>query len=150
MKKAAIFDIDGTLCEISPERWTFAKEGDWHNFHETASSEFSYTKIVQMAADLQQQGQIIILLTARPIKFKLQTEKWLRKNKIQYGLLLMRPDNNYSRSFEIKEQHLKELLLKYAITIAFDDREQDLALFHRYNIETIKVIKGESHEYRAR
>jgi hydroxymethylpyrimidine pyrophosphatase-like HAD family hydrolase len=74
MPKTFAFDLDGTLCE---ERKAFEK-----------SLAQPITQMIEMANALYDQGNTIIIFTARGWQEYVMTEHWLKTHKVKYHLLL--------------------------------------------------------------
>ena len=87
---AIILDLDGTLCNCE-HRVHFMRERPKRRdeFHSACvfDSVIAPTKaLVDMA---EEKGIKVILLSARPLRFKAQTESWLEQNKIHYDQLIL-------------------------------------------------------------
>ena len=83
--QAIIFDLDGTLCDCE-HRVHFMRERPKRREEFHAACVFD-TVIVpsKVLIDMaEEKGIKVILLSARPSRFKAQTLEWLQKNDIHY------------------------------------------------------------------
>jgi hypothetical protein len=135
--KWAIFDMDGTLADIS-----------WRG-------PFEYAKVLQdpvrkEVADklrfLICSGHGIIILSGRANDVAgIATEDWLVSNGIPYDHLFMRRAKDYRKDVEIKRE-IMELLPMDKITTIVDDRPCVLRLwkemFENTNVDIVDVGNG--------
>ena len=88
--QAIIFDLDGTLCDCE-HRVHFMRERPKRR--EEFHSACVFDKVVPACKALidmaEEKGIKVILLSARPARFKPQTEEWLTKNNIHYDQLIL-------------------------------------------------------------
>lgn len=89
------FDFDGVLCED----WTLGP-------HEKHPKE--YEEHLKNAAPLYlPREKIMAIITGRPESVRPQTEAWLERHGVQYGKLIMRPDDDRRCHAEIKADHYR-------------------------------------------
>ena len=148
MKKAIIVDIDFTLLD-SYIPVTLKELGDkyrdnggsvWDEFyvnlHLCVKNDWCYILIDQMTLD---NDLTVLFITGRNEKVRKQTEKFLKfAHKIKYELHMRKEDDN-RKDVEVKEEILEELLTKYEVIFAIDDREDNCNLYKSYGIPTLKV-----------
>jgi acid phosphatase class B len=136
---AVIFDIDGTLSTISKERQELIRKRSWDKFHRLSICAEVNKEVVASLVAHWEAGIKIILLTARPERWRESTIHWLEKNDIPFDSLRMRIDGDKRRSNHSKKEHVKDILDWHNVLEAYDDRQQDIDLFKSFGIKTIKV-----------
>lgn len=124
LPKAIICDIDGTLALLgsrSPYDASTA-EDDLLN-HPVANILEVYTT--------QDRFEIhVFLITGREEKFRSQTERWLKKYKIKYESLFMRPTGDHRKDTVVKmEIYKKNIADKYDVIFVLEDRDQVVAMW---------------------
>jgi FMN phosphatase YigB (HAD superfamily) len=139
-----IFDLDDTLYDCA-HRDHLAKAKQWDEFHSLLGEDKinNHVKriLLALAAD---PDTVVVILTARNEKFRKMTIDKLRADSILQHVdrLLMRPDDNFMKSPDVKMMLLERFLVNFGyskndILCAFEDRE-DVA--ERFIAEQIKVI----------
>lgn len=135
MKKAVIFDIDGTLS--NPAHRLPLIEGtskNWSAFYEACDQDTLHEGISRILDECVAGGIAIVLMTGRVESVRAKTEKWLKANGISYDLLLMRRDNEYAKDYELKEIWVRNLSGAYDFIAAYDDMSHNIEMFKRLGI----------------
>lgn len=139
----AVFDLDGTLSNDKWRRHRIKK--GWDEYHLMLSADNP------MNAHLTEKhidaGDRIVIVTARPEKYRSATTEWLNKHLLgqagQYQLL-MRPEGNQMSSPELKIQLLYSAgIAAPDVGIAYDDRADVLAELSRWGVQTTVLIGAE-------
>ncbi len=122
--KAILCDIDGTLALLgsrSPYDASTA-EDDLLN-HPVAN-------ILEVYNEQDRFDIHVILITGREEKFRPQTENWLRKHKIQYEALYMRPTGDSRKDTVVKKEVYKKNIKDiYDVLFVLEDRDQVVAMW---------------------
>lgn len=144
--KALVIDLDGTLSD-STHRQHLAKAALWDEFHELGKQDKPHEDVQQLigliSCALEDKLEIIIC-TARPEKYRQQTLEWLDFWSIPISVLLMRPDNDYTHTGELKirmlEEHFgsKELIMERVICV-LDDRDKVIESMRNYGLSCWQV-----------
>lgn len=141
--KYVIFDLDG--C-ISDDRWRrhlvdLTKDDPYEAYHAECRNDKLINRhlIHDFPLDF-----IPIIFTARPEKFRPQTERWLHDvAKFTPWWIFMRQDDSKKTSPELKEDYLKSMfsfgVKRSEIICAFDDRDDVLAVYKKHGIHAVKV-----------
>ena len=142
MKKAIIFDIDGTLADHKNRlKYIEQKPKKWDLFFRESIHDKPLQHIKVIYDALKKTGKYhIIIMTGRPNKYKEITIEWLQKNGFDYDKLFMRPTNNFKKNIEMKEILLQKIMQYYEVVFAFDDDEKVIELYKKYNIKILHVI----------
>ena len=139
----AIFDIDNCL---SDDEWRIDKikkeEGltpdeIYKEYHALAPQDTA--KNLDFVNE-DHADDTIIIITSRPEEYCKQTEEWLKKNKIGYWKLLMRPKGNHKPSAELKIDLFDSLGIEpEEVTCAYDDRSDIIRAYRKRGIWAVKL-----------
>lgn len=127
-KPIVIVDIDNTIADTNHRlKYLYPTDGakkDWPRFFAEAENDDPIPHVLTMVDLLGRSGHYICLLTARPERERIGTERWLSKHGIAYDNLLMRLDNDFRKDSISKEEMFNRNLLeaKDQIVCAFEDR----------------------------
>ena len=92
---AVVVDIDGVLSDAaSRQHYLEAPRRDWDAFFDACGDD-PVIEEVKVLLDLLDPDLRIVLLTARPERVHHLTEAWLRRYRIRWDLLIMRPWGDY-------------------------------------------------------
>jgi predicted kinase len=146
-KEQAIYcDIDGTIADLS-HRLNFVRgEGkkDWKLFFSTMPEDKPIMEIIHILRTYKETGMKIVLCSGRPDDYRKQTEEWLNKHDIPYDELFMRYSGDFRQDNITKEVLLEyEILPKYNIFFALDDRQQVVDMLRSKGLKVLQVAKGD-------
>jgi predicted kinase len=117
LPNAVVFDMDGTLAHMNGKRSPFEWDKvmlDDPDFH-----------VVELTNLYKAMGYKIIVFTARDGVCEDLCAKWLKKYDVPYDALFTRDENDTRKDYTAKqEMYENNLLGKYNVHCAFDDREQ--------------------------
>lgn len=138
---AAIFDVDGTLCDVSSVRhYVEGDKKDFYSFHTASLFCPPVHYVAAMSKAYHRAGLAIIVVTARDARYERVTRDWLHKHQVPYSALYMRPWGDQRRDYEVKREILTQILISYNPVVAVDDRDDIIAVWREANIETHKVV----------
>ena len=138
----AIFDVDGTLADVSGVRHYVTadpKKKNFQKFHGAASYVRPNDAVVQLAQDLDRKGIVIVVVTSRMEMWRYRTSTWLQKWNVPFDYLLMRRDHDERKDVEVKREILTAIREKYRVILAVDDNPAVIALWTAENIPTVVV-----------
>jgi hypothetical protein len=141
-----IIDIDDTLADTSHREHLIQSQG-WDAFHEAGKDDPPIKAMIRLIDVLceAEEGlvQEIVALTARPAKYRNQTMEWLIKHNIYIDDIIMRPDNDFSKSKDLKVRLAKDYFgARFKeISLIIDDKEDVLAAFRSEGITCLQVLK---------
>jgi len=150
--KTVIFDLDGTLADITKRREMSTKENgkiDWDIFFEPNNIWFDLPNepVITMAQLLSEKHRIVIF-SGRSKATKDETKRWLKKFDVPFDVIKMRPTSNewkFMPDDELK-QHWLDLLFKdekkQDILCVFDDRQKVVDMWRRNGITCFQVDDG--------
>jgi FMN phosphatase YigB (HAD superfamily) len=137
-KKAVVFDLDGTLVDTMK----YEKHHKHHHpkFAKEALKADPIDKNIDKLKDKSEDSNIVIL-TARSAHYEDETKTWLDKHDVPYDKLVMRPeDDSTSKDKDLKASLLRsEILPKYNVVKAYDDKKKNVKMFKAHNIEAKQV-----------
>jgi FMN phosphatase YigB (HAD superfamily) len=150
--KTVIFDLDGTLADITKRREMATKENgkiDWDIFFTPENIWFDTPNevVIQMAQMLSQKNRIVIF-SGRSKGTKSETKRWLDKFDIPYDVIKMRPTSKdwmYIPDDELKQYWLDSLFpgdKKDDILCVFDDRDKVVKMWRDNNLQCFQVANG--------
>jgi hypothetical protein len=140
---AVVVDIDGVLSDASTrQHYIEAPRANWRAFFD-ARGEDPVIEEVHGLLDLLSPELRILLLTARPHRVHELTEAWLRRYKIRWDLLVMRPWGDYDLSRDFKQSTVWELRSAgFDLRLAFEDDRRNVEMFRSEGIPCLYVHSG--------
>lgn len=150
--KTVIFDLDGTLADITKRREMSTKENgkiDWDIFFDPNNIWFDLPNqpVITMAQLLSQKHRIVIF-SGRSKATKDETKRWLQKFDVPFDVLKMRPTSNewkFMPDDELKQHWLDSLFKdekKQDILCVFDDRQKVVDMWRKNGITCFQVDEG--------
>jgi uncharacterized HAD superfamily protein len=142
-RDAVVFDLDGTLAEtMTFEKHHKGKNGKNENFANEAREVETRDKIVKKLREFKDEGEAVVILTARSAHYRSETKAWLHKNNIPYDALIMRPtDDTKQKDKSLKRELLEEdILPKFDVKKAYDDKKKNRKMFEKLGIDA-KYVK---------
>lgn len=139
---AAIFDMDGTLCDVRSIRYLVTanpKHRNFHAFHRASIDCPAFEQVVALYRRLQEAGLAMIVVTARTEDFSFLTNLWLQEHDLSCDALLMRGLRDHRPDHRVKQDLLREICRDYTPIIAVDDRPQIAEVWRGVGIRTVLV-----------
>lgn len=140
-KKAAIFDIDGTLFDDS-HRKHLADAKKWDEYFSAGANDPPNVAVIKELTAQIKAGRAIVLMTGCPERHKKMTVAKLLSAGISFDVLLMRPENNYAKNHDLKASCLAQLKDEYEFSVAFDDMTGSVSMFRSLGIPAHLVKDG--------
>jgi predicted kinase len=129
--KAVIFDIDGTLADLT-HRLHHIQNGshNWDAFFAECVNDSIIEPIRDLARLVDNLAHKIILVSGRSDRVRVETEEWLVRHSVPYHELHMRKDGDFRQDFIIKSEILDQLLAEgNEIAFVVDDRPSVVAMW---------------------
>ncbi|MBL4811262.1 MAG: hypothetical protein JKX69_02630 [Rhodobacteraceae bacterium] len=145
-KQTVLFDIDGTLADITHRRgYLDGDRPNWAKFNATMGDDTPFEPICALYRTLWETGAYnMVLVTGRSADFRKITEQWLVWNALPYERLLMRKANDYRADYIVKEEILDRLLAGGEdIAFTVDDRQQVVDMWRRRGITCLQCDEGD-------
>ena len=145
MKKIIIFDIDGTLADLTHRvHLVRTKPHNWPAFFAGVGDDDVIVELAFLADLLHKDGHKIILCSGRGKDIEKNTVDWLNKHKIKFDDIYMRAEKDY-RDDTIVKSELADLIEKDhgPIFMVFDDRQKVVDMWRARGIKTLQCAKGD-------
>jgi beta-phosphoglucomutase-like phosphatase (HAD superfamily) len=147
VRTAVIFDMDGTLADVSSIRHHLTKYDEtkrtvvkhFHRFHAESVSVPPHDHVVNAAQMAHMLGHAVLIVTARKHMWRHHTAWWLAMNGVPSDMLMMRGNDNNRKDYEVKKDMLDTLRKAYDIIHAWDDNPNIIRLWKENNIPTTIV-----------
>lgn len=144
MRDAVIFDMDGTLCDVSGMRhYVMGGKKNFDQFHKSAclfapvNEEVKFANHTHYAA-----GDAILIVTARKRMWGDYTKMWLDKHGIFYDRIYMRANDDQRKDYEVKREILARIRSQgFRVVHAYDDNPAVVALWREEGIP-VTVVPG--------
>lgn len=140
--KDVIVDMDGTLADITHRLHHVQKEPkDWRSFFlaiewDTLRQDV-YEKIMTLSKDNN-----IVIVSARPEKYREVTKDWLAENGVPYQTLIMRGDGDRRDDAQVKLDILNTYFRRDMIECVFDDRPRVIRMWKENGLKVEDVGEG--------
>jgi len=143
--KTAIFDIDGTIADLTHRRQYIAtKPKNYAAFHKGVTNDLPIWPVINVLLAMKAAGYKIVLCSGRDGDFRQRTVDWLARFGVPYDALYMRAGKDYRADDIIKEELLDQILADgYKPEIVFDDRDRVVAMWRRRGLKCAQVEPGD-------
>lgn len=141
--RAYIFDIDGTLSDLS-HRLHFIQgdKPDWRAFFANVGGDAVHKHIAELANFLST-SYPVVLVSGRSDECRDETVRWLNRNNIKFSDLYMRRSGDHRPDFKVKDGLLGTLRADgYEPIMAFDDRDQVVKMWRDCGVPCAQVADG--------
>ena len=143
---AAIFDMDGTLCDVSsirhhvnPNDPRFSGQKRFDLFHAGSIDCPPNETAVEILRNARADGVATLIVTARKTMWRFHTILWLHEQQLDYDELFMRGDDDNRKDYLVKRDLLDAMRHRYNIVLAVDDNPAVIALWQAEGIPTIRI-----------
>jgi hypothetical protein len=135
-----LLDLDNCIADdawrIPRINWSRADQfGRYHDYHSLSPWDTLHNPAILE----RHRGDKIIIMTTRPVWYRIMTEHWLHLKGIQPAHILMRNNDDVRTSVQVKRLQVC-WLSEYRITLgqivaAYDDRPEICAMYRSFGIE---------------
>lgn len=147
MKTAVIFDMDGTLADVSSIRHHLNKFDEtkrrvmkhFHRFHAESVSVPPHQHVVNAAQIAHMMGHEVLIVTARKHMWRHHTAWWLAMHNVPSDMLMMRGNEDNRKDYEVKKDMLETIRQGYDVIHAWDDNINIIRLWEENGIPTTIV-----------
>jgi hypothetical protein len=138
-----IFDIDGTLADVSNRRHHVEKRPrNWEAFFEGMKEDQAIAAMVRLCNILYSSGIKIILCSGRFEKHRVETEEWLQQQGVNYHELILRKDNDRRTDMDVKRDMLV-LIDKSRVLFVVDDRGRVVDMWRSEGLVCLQCAAGD-------
>lgn len=134
---AAIFDMDGTLANVSGIRHHLIpreRRKDFHTFHRESVNAPPHMDVVNAALAAHALGLDVLVVTARKHMWRHHTAWWLAIHRVPSTALYMRADHDNRKDYEVKRDILKQIRKRHEVVHAWDDNPAIIQLWREEGI----------------
>lgn len=139
--KLLLLDVDHT---VSCANWRDFLLGRWDEYHALSHRDNPIEAVIALVQSMHKDEWTVVGLTARPHKWRKTTVDWLVKHNVPYDVLIMRPDDDYEKTPELKVRLYQEFIGQCGpadddVVVVLDDREDVAAAFHAIGVTALQV-----------
>lgn len=151
-KNAVIFDMDGTLADVSSIRHHLRYYDEskrriikhFNIFHEKSVDVPAHSHVVNAAQVAHLMGNDILVVTARKHMWRHQTAWWLAMHGVHSDALFMRGNHDNRPDYEVKKDILNTIRQAWNVIHAWDDNPSIIKLWTEEGIPTT-IVEGWDH-----
>lgn len=135
-------DLDGTLCDTTHRQHLVANK-DWKNFFKELVKDPVNIPVMKTLEATTASGIKLAYCSGRPDDYIKETKEWLLSNSAPQGDLYMRRRGDFRKDSIVKEIILDfEILSRYNVLFALDDRDQVVKKLRERGITVFQVAEG--------
>jgi phosphoglycolate phosphatase-like HAD superfamily hydrolase len=145
-KPIVLVDVDGTLADVR-HRLHHIRDGkkkNWKAFFEGMDRDTPIASTVAWVQALAHHHDIIIT-TGRPEEYRARTIAWLKKNKVPFTDVFMRPNGDHRPDYEVKKEVLQRWPKK-RIKLVIEDRPPVCDMWLNEGIRCVLVESDEANQ----
>lgn len=145
MGRPIVFDIDGTLADITHRRhYVASKPKNWKAFNAGMARDGVNWEIRFLLKTFWDLRHTIILCSGRESAMRDVTEEWLFQNEIPFTKLLMRKHGDFRADNFVKVELLAQIREEFGEPyLWFDDRNQVVDAIRAEGIRVLQVAPGD-------
>lgn len=145
MSKIIVFDLDGTLADISHRRpLVTTKPKNWTAFNAKMEDDLPAQDIIWMNHNLFNIGCTIIICSGRSEDHKNITVDWLFRHGVIFDDIFMRKAGDFRADCIIKLDLLDQIRKNWGEPyLWFDDRDQVVQAIRSEGVRVLQVAKGD-------
>ena len=142
--QCVIFDIDGTLADLSHRRHHVAnKPKNWAAFNAGICADKPHVNIITLAKHMADKWPVI-LCSGREAVFRDVTTQWLAKHGVPYKALYMRPEKDYRDDGTVKGELLDAILADgWEPWLVVDDRNRVVKMWRDRGLTCLQCADGD-------
>jgi phosphoglycolate phosphatase-like HAD superfamily hydrolase len=151
-KTAVIFDMDGTLADVSSIRH-YLKSFDeskrrvikhFDKFHDESINVPPHNHVVNAAQIAHMLGHAVLIVTARKHMWRHHTAWWLALHRVPSDMLMMRGNLDNRKDYLVKRDMLATIRKAYNVIHAWDDNPSIIKLWTEEGIPCT-IVDGWDH-----
>jgi predicted secreted acid phosphatase len=147
MKRLVIFDLDGTLANNDHrQKFLITQPKDWDSFFSHQAFDVVNKALADVCCALfESENFTVFIVSARPDRYRTETEDWLARNGIRFERLIMRKNGDRRADAVVKREILQDIRDDgFSPSIAVDDRSSVVEMWRE---EGLVCLQCENHSY---
>lgn len=142
-EEIVIFDIDGTLADVSERiHHVRKKPKNWNAFFQGMAQDKAIHSMVRLCNILYASGIQVILCSGRSAEHRPQTIDWLAQQGVNYHDLILRKDNDRRPDSVVKREMLANID-KSKILFVVEDRSRVVEMWRSEGLVCLQCAPGE-------
>jgi hypothetical protein len=142
-EEIVIFDIDGTLADVSERIHHLRKKPkDWNAFFGGMAQDKAIHSLVRLCNLLYASGIQILLCSGRSEEHRDETIAWLAEKGVNYHTLLLRKDHD-RRSDTIVKREMLAAIDKSKVLFVVEDRSRVVEMWRSEGLVCLQCAPGE-------
>ena len=142
-EEIVIFDIDGTLADVSERVHHLNKKPkDWDAFFQGIPQDKAIHSMVRLCNILHESGLRILLCSGRSEQYRPETVEWLARQGVKYHELLLRRDKDKRNDAVVKREMLTGLD-RDKILFVVEDRKGVVEMWRSEGLVCLQCAPGE-------
>lgn len=143
MDEIVIFDIDGTLADISGrEHFVRRHPKNWDAFFAGIAQDKAVASMVRLCNILYDSGVYIILCSGRNERHRPETVEWMEREGVRYHELRLRADGDMRSDVKAKREMLHGAD-KSKVLFVVDDRSRVVEMWRSEGLVCLQCAPGE-------
>jgi len=138
-QEAAIFDMDGTLCDVSGIRHLLHGPGGFRAFHRASASCPPHAWVVDAARAQAARGRAVLVFTAREALHRNVTAMWLALHQVPSDAMWMRGIGDGRPDVVVKAEMLAWAQTMYWPVAAWEDQPSIADLWRDVGLDVTGV-----------
>jgi uncharacterized HAD superfamily protein len=134
--RMVVVDIDHTLADAF---WRDPLLGKWEEYYAESMSDQPIAHVAAIVRAMSHEGREIVAVTARPESTRALTMRWMVQHRIPIDAILMRANDDYRSSVEVKRDLVVNLGLTN-IEFAIEDRDDCVAAYRQLGLSVVQVF----------
>lgn len=145
MGRCYLFDLDGTLCDLSHRIAHILKEPkDWNTFFAACDRDEPIPHVIELAQTLIDADKELVFVSGRSDQVRSETEAWLNEHLGYVGPLYMRKAGDHRHDDIVKSELVDQAIADgWEPVMAFEDRTRVVQMLRNRGIPCAQVAAGD-------
>lgn len=143
--QAAVFDLDGTLCDVRSIRHLVngvVIPRQFDEFHRRSEFCPCHRWVVEAAANQARRGRVVLIATGRMERWRPTSTRFLDRFAVPFTAMFMRQDEDYRTDVEVKTELRDQILQAYDLVAAWEDQPTLAEQVWRPRVPHVTLVPG--------
>lgn len=139
-----VFDLDGTIS-LDHHRKHLAEAGEWDAYFDACDRDQPNAPVIATINTFCLYGCMdTVILTGRSDAVRDKTADWLKRHRVEYDQLIMRPHGNHTPDFALKPIMLEQQGIELSQVMAvYEDRQKVVDMWRANGVPCFQVAPGD-------